>query len=307
MKNILKKTRKNILYLLCISVMSCCTDNSNQQKAAQQEQNGPIFPDEVLLYLCNNVVEDSNAAQGIENAYNWIWNGTQKLNDFEMEIDKASLLSLRDSADKWHNHATCTGSVTGLKTFVGLHDNNLTLFFQPIYMCASSASSATFTVGQPPAYLLVYEAGKFRKAVDQEAEDTSMYRSNIKFQEPTGPRPFNPSYDVYGDTRALMIPFQVMMALMYQNQDSQSLKIFNFAERLQIDSALTSVRQSLLLGAGNVTRQRLAQLRNKANDPSIILFGPFSSKYADRANICPPRCSAVTFSVAQNPQQGCQE
>jgi hypothetical protein len=255
--------------------------------------------DEVVLNLCPNVVEPAEADTGVRNSYEWVLKGNTKLANLEVKILRQHLAALREQADE--AHGSCA-YVTGLQLHLALNNNTLQVLYVPMYLC-KRAQSDTFDVHIAGTDTLVYGLSSgFTSATSAQKGRIGYYQQNIMFQEANSERAFNSAYD----TRAVMVTFQAIMAVLDQNE-SDTLKIWNYAFKMSGAPANQQVRQSLLLGPHQLTPEYLAKLVKENRSGDIVLYSAFTNNYADRAHICPPSCNDVALATSITGEPDCQE
>jgi hypothetical protein len=304
MKNLQKLTGLLVCGLFVLFINACDSQDKMDETGTGPEKSemkaGLMVTDETTLNLCYNVLSLDSADQGVQNAYQWILanNGHSPLQRLEEKLLKQHLNDLRDSIRAKHTHTTCIGYVTGLQVLPALENDNLRLLYLPMYMCKASVASDSFNVTTFTSDTLYYTADGFNSANDDELNWIRNYRNNIRFKESgTLTRPFNNEMDSTGDTRAVMLTFQGIDAVLEQNT-SDTLKIWNLAFKIPGAPAANSIRQSLLLGPDSLTPQHLTALRKKKVSGKLFLIGSFTGKFADRSHLCPPSCDIVLMTAS---------
>ncbi|MNU74590.1 hypothetical protein D3C71_640960 [compost metagenome] len=180
--------------------------------------------------------------------------------------------------------------VTGLKVSLGIKAGKMFLVFQPVYL-----SKSTDVINEPNRYY-VHEGLHYRYKDDLDgfvparAEDLTTlvcYHDTIQIKH-LGETDFKAFNDQI-DSKAVIIPFQVIFSLVYDNPNNTDVFLFNAVVK-RVISGISQINHTVLIGADN--------------DEGIMVKGIngglFTGKYANRSHLCPP-CSYVDTLLIERP------
>ena len=245
---------------------------------------------EDVLDVQLTVVEVPTAIQEISDCHNYL-----KINNHE--IQNLTMNSIKyNMFDPLFKEATDLGRtstqpyVTGLKVSLGIKAGKMFLVFQPVYL-----SKSTDVLNEPNRYyvhegLPYYYKGDLDGFVPAKAEDLAAlvcYHDTIQIKH-LGDLDFK-SFNDRIDSKAVIIPFQVIFSLIYDNEDNTDVFLFNAVVKRVINGT-NQVNHTVLIGANN----------DEVNEVKGIHGGLFTGKYANRSHLCPP-CSYVDTLVIERP------
>ncbi|WP_300665511.1 hypothetical protein [Fluviicola sp.] len=242
---------------------------------------------EDLLDVQLTVVEVPTAIQEISDCHKYL-----KINNHEIQnltvdsIQYNTFDSLFKEATNLRGTST-QSYITGLKVSLGIKAGNMFLVFQPVYL-----SKSTDVLNEPNRYyvhegLHYYYKGDSDGFVPAKAEDLTAlvcYHDTIQIKhlESVDFKPFNDRTD----SKAVIIPFQVIFSLIYDNENNTDVFLFNAVVK-RVISGTNQVNHTVLIGANN-------------DEAKGIHGGLFTGKYANRSHLCPP-CSYVDTLVIERP------
>ncbi len=188
------------------------------------------------------------------------------------------LYSQLNNADSPENY------VNGLRMYLGAdpeeaNPQEIVPVYQPLAM---DRNTDGMYETQDNELYYVYTNGAF-SAVSRETKDayTKAYTQKIKIRTELGPG-FR-DYIKDQDTGSLIFPFQTLFTLAEENNNSESIWLYNAVRDKNIDSGLyEGPRHCILL------------LPTPLNDNQ---FPSMEGSYANRSRLCPPDCRAISYKV----------
>ena len=214
-------------------------------------------------------------------------------NAFVAQLNQAALMALRDSAKAIHSaNYPNSNFVTAVRLWLSMDNYSVKSIYEPLSLCTSdTGTTRTYSVISANRFF-VYQGGNFVNASTGELVKIDSYQQNMLFRiEPnnTNYRHFIKAETDRGDAKSLLYTFQELDSVMMSNQSS-AVKIWSYGYRNRIQDTLRS-RQGLLLSPENY------DYKTKTNPKSIRLT--FKGRLADRAKLCPPNCSEVSYEIVR--------
>jgi hypothetical protein len=172
--------------------------------------------------------------------------------------------------------------VTGLRVHLGIKGSEVVLLFQPTCLIKSSnANEPNRYYAFDGLYYSYSDQTKFVPATEDELIYITNYQSIIRIKH-HGADTFE-RLDQNGDTTSIIIPFQVIYSLIYDNEPHTDVFLFN-----AILNGSNKINHTVLMGTGN------------DSDGKQAFTGEYTGKYANRSHLCPP-CNYVETMVIARP------
>jgi hypothetical protein len=173
--------------------------------------------------------------------------------------------------------------VTGLRVHFGIKGTKIVLIFQPTCLCKSSNPSEPNRYYTFDGLPYCYDKGseKFVPATPTDLAYITNYSNDIRIKHfgDTIYKTRNP----IDDTLSIIIPFQVVFSLIYDNDQNTDVFLFN-----AIVDGVNKISHTVLMGTGN------------DDDGVKPIIGSYTGKYANRSHLCPP-CNYVDTLVIASP------
>lgn len=173
--------------------------------------------------------------------------------------------------------------VTGLRIHLGIKNEKIVLLFQPTCMIKSVNNSEPNRYYTFDGLYYMYDdtdtQEKFIPATEDELVYIANYQDKIRLKH-YGKDIFerlNPNED----TTSLVVPFQVIYSLIYDNEYNTDVFLFN-----AIHEDGNKLNHTVLMGTGR--------------DSQKEFFSGYVGKYANRSHLCPP-CNYVEDLVIARP------
>ncbi|MBL0910907.1 MAG: hypothetical protein IBJ09_00935 [Bacteroidia bacterium] len=203
----------------------------------------------------------------------------------EPQIAEIPLDAFRFLYSQLNNADSSENYVNGLRMYLGVdpedeNPQNIVPVYQPLAM---DRNTDGLYVTQDNELYYVYADGAFLP-VSGETKDayTKAYTEKIKIRTELGPG-FR-DYVKDEDTSSLIFPFQTIFTLAEENDNCESIWLYNAVRDKNIDSGLyEGPRHCILL------------LPTPLNEDSH--FPSMEGTYANRSRLCPPDCRVISYNV----------
>jgi len=188
---------------------------------------------------------------------------------------------LFDSATKLRGTST-QRYVTGLRVHLGIKNSEIVLLFQPTCLIKSA------NINEPNRYYAfdglyyVYDDSDLQEKFVPATEEQLVYITNyqgIKIKH-YGKDIFEPPI-ANVDTTSIIVPFQVIYSLVYENANHTDVFLFN-----AIVTGIDKLHHTVLMGTGNDSADK-------------TFFSEYTGKYANRSHLCPPGNYVETLVIAR--------
>lgn len=257
-----------------------------------------------LVALKNeDVLELELTIVGVPTAINEIGECHKYLKIDNDEIPNLTIDSIKYMAfNKLFDEATALGAsssrsyVTGLKVNLGIKNGEIFLVFQPVYLSKST------NVDEPNRYYVheglyyVYEDDTtgFVPAAAEDLASLVSYNDHIRIKH-SGEGDFK-EYREQIDSKAVIIPFQVIFSLIYDSESNTDVFLFNAVVERMV-RGVNQVNHTVLMGTARdeetITYPLKARVRN------------YTGMYADRSHLCPPCNYVDTLNIARSGPTNC--
>ncbi len=164
--------------------------------------------------------------------------------------------------------------VTGLRVHLGIKNFKIVLLFQPTCLIKSSNPTEPNRYYASDGIYYTYDDNgeKFVPALPEDMTYITNYQSLIKIKH-FGNNIYE-GIDRLTDTKSIVIPFQVIFSLIYDNNQNSDVFLFN-----AMVSGTDKINHSVIMGT--------------AKDSNVVsIHNEYTGKYANRSHLCPP-CSYV--------------
>lgn len=174
--------------------------------------------------------------------------------------------------------------ITGIRVHIGMKDYKIVLVFQPTCMIKSTNPSEPNRYYTFDGQYYIYDGRReiFVPATTAEITSIVTYQSTIKIKH-HGKIDFD-IFDPNQDTKSVIIPFQVIYSLIYDNPQETDLFLFN-----SIVENNNRINHTILMGTGN-----------DEDGEQLYGYGDLTGKYANRSHLCPP-CDYVDSLIILAP------
>ncbi|MCW3071076.1 MAG: hypothetical protein JWO44_966 [Bacteroidetes bacterium] len=174
--------------------------------------------------------------------------------------------------------------VTGLKMNLGIDisNNKLCLLYQPVGIVESltpnpQPNEVEYAIIEDEDDYYYYDGTQFKSTTDKSS--IVRYTSTIELKHKKNAAQFE-KFKKYTDVESIIFSFQEIFAVIYYNNTSNNISIVN-AIHEDVKGSETFIQHSLLLAPEGVHSEK----------------GILTGVYANLANLCPPNCHKITYTL----------
>jgi hypothetical protein len=251
------------------------------------KKNGALdaLRNEDVLQINITIVEVPTAIEEMVRCKNHL-----QINGKPIEDSNLTMNSIQYNAfDKLFTEATTLRGtstqryVTGLRVHLGIKGSKVVLLFQPTCLSKSPNPNEPNRYYAFDGLYYTYDNSqeKFVPATVEELAYITNYQSTIRIKH-FGKEIYE-ILDQSVDTRSIVIPFQIIFSLIYDNEQNSDVFLFN-----AIVNGGDKINHTMLMGTGN------------DDDGIHPITGEYTGKYANRSHLCPP-CNYVETLVIARP------